>query len=135
MILGLICGCLPVLPQFFFHYYPKFASVLCCYPAPTKRRHPSTIRSHSTYNSKSKAWGHGKSFEVPGGDGSYKELDDFRGQQRVQGRSVIIEGGLDHSASTQEGWSPDTDSFVDLTIATPGTAIRKTVRVESVMEA
>ncbi|KAK0508119.1 hypothetical protein JMJ35_009203 [Cladonia borealis] len=135
VILGLICGCLPVLPRFFFHYYPKLASMLCYNPAFTKRPHPSTIRSHSTYASKPKTWGRGKSFEVPGGDGSYRELDDFRGQQRVQGRSVIIEGGLNHSASTQEGWSPDTDSFVDLTIATPSTAIRKTVRVESVMEA
>ena len=134
-MLGLICGCLPVLPQFFFHYYPKFASVLCCYPAPTKRHHPSTIRSHSTYTSNPKTRWPGQSLDVPGGDSSYKDLDDFRGQQRVQGHSVIIEGGLNHSSSTQEGWSPDSDSFADLAILTPSMAIRKTVRVDSHMGA
>ena len=71
---------------------------------------------------------------MPGGDGRYTELDDFRGQERVQGRSVIIEGGLNHSASTPEGWSPDTDSISDLETGIPSMAIRKTVRVETIME-
>ena len=77
----------------------------------------------------------GKSLEVPGDDGSYKELNVFRGQERVQGHSVIIEGGFNHSSSTQEEWSPDSDSYVDLAIGRPRTAIRKTVRIESLMEA
>ena len=77
----------------------------------------------------------GKSLEVPGGDGSYRELDNLRGQQRVQGHTEIIESGLNHSSSTQEEWSPDSDSYVDLAIERPSTANRKTVRVESVMEA
>lgn len=110
--------------------------MLCCNPTSTKRRHPSTIRSHYTHASKPKTRGPGQSLDVLGGDGSYRELDDFRGQERVPlGRLVTIKGGLNHSASTQEGWSPDTDSFVDLEIGTPSMAIRKTVRVESVMEA
>ena len=67
-------------------------------------------------------------------DGSYIELDDFRGQERTYGRSVTIEGGLNHSLSTHEGWSPYTDSFADLEIGTPTMAIRKRVRVESIME-
>lgn len=106
----------------------------CCNSAPTKKRCPSTIRPHSTYTGKRKTWGPGQSLDVPGGDGSYRELDDFRGQERVQGHLVIIEGGLNHSASTQEGWSPDTDSCVDLEMGTPSMSIRKTVRLESIME-
>ncbi len=107
----------------------------CCNPASTKRCRPSTTRPHSTYTGKPKTRGPGQSLDVPGGDGSYRELEDFRGQERVQGRVVIIEGGLNHSGSTREGWSPDTDSFADLEIGTPSMSIRKTVRVESVMEA
>ena len=67
-------------------------------------------------------------------DGSYTELDGFRGAERTYGRSVTIVGGLNRSLSTQEGWSPNTDSFMDIELGTPTMAIRKTVRVESVME-
>ena len=107
----------------------------CYNPGSTRTCRPSTLRSNSTYTGKPKTRGPRPSPDVPGGDGSYRELDEFRGHERVQGRLVIIEGGLNHSASTQEGRSPDTDSFVDLEIGTPSMAIRKTVCVESVMEA
>ncbi len=109
--------------------------MLCSNRASTERRGPSAIRSHSTYNGKSKTRWPGQSLDVPVRDGSYRELDDFGGQERIRGRSVIIEGGLNRSASTKEGWSPDTDSFVDLEVGTPSMSIRKTVRVESVLEA
>ena len=71
---------------------------------------------------------------MPVPDGSYRELDDFGGREGIKGRSVVIEGGLNHSGLTKDGHSPDTDSFVDLEYGTPSMAIRKTIRVESVME-
>ena len=108
--------------------------MLCFNPGSDRRRHNSSIRSHSPVTSKPKIRWPGRSLDVPALDGSYTELDDFRGQERTHGRSVTIEGGIKHSASTHDGWSPNTDSFADLEIGTPRMAIRKTVRVESITE-
>ena len=123
------------MPQFFVHYYPKLASILCFNPGSDRRRHHSSIKSHSEVTGQPKIRWSGRSLDVPVLDGSYTELDDFRGHQMTQGRSVTIVGGLNHSVSTQEGRSPYTDSSADLEIGTPRMAIRKTVRVESTIEA
>ena len=108
--------------------------MLCFKPGSDRRRHHSSIKSHSEVTGQPKIRWPGLSLDVPVLDGSYTELDDFRGQERTYGRSVTIVGGLNRSNSTQEGWSPYTDSFADLEIGTPSMAIRKTVRVESIME-
>ena len=108
--------------------------MLCFNPGSDRRRHQSSIKSHSEVTGKPKIRWPGRSLDVPVLDGSYTELDDFRGQERTYGRSVTIEGGLNHSLSRHEGWSLNTDSFADLELGTPTMAIRKTVRVESIME-
>lgn len=107
--------------------------MLCFNPGSDRRRHHSSIKSHSEVTGNPKIRWPGRSLDVPVLDGSYTELDEFRGHERTHGRSVTIVGGLNHSTLTQEGWGSYTDSSMDPEIETPTMAIRKTVRIESII--
>ena len=134
IVFGLTCSFLPVLPQFFLHCYPKITSKVFSWSTRTKDRHASTILSNPCYKSRPRTPWLGQSVDVPLTDSSYRELDNMSDGGRTKGRSIIIEGGYNHSRLRQDGEILAPDPFRDLEIAPPTNAIRKTVRVEMILE-
>ena len=120
MISGIVCGCLPILPQFFRHYVPKITTKLSLFYQRT-RRSRSTEGSNTIYSGQSMTHRRAGPLDLPAYSSNYLELKERDGLERTQGYSFTVEGSQGQESQT----------FVDLEDGSPKHGIQKTVRIET----
>lgn len=126
---AIICGCLPVLPQFFHHYVPKLTSKISTYRQKKSPGHISKHYGSSSHTTKAGSWQ--DPYDPRLLQGNYLELED---RDRTLGPSTIIQGGKHDSVSDiqQKGKHPRDESSQcsDTEKEAADGQILKTVRVE-----
>ncbi|KAL2042178.1 hypothetical protein N7G274_005366 [Stereocaulon virgatum] len=124
LVSGLVCGCLPVLPKFFRHYFQKTP------PTPSSR-FPGASTNFSDYMRRGKSATHCDvaPLDLPSNrrPGAYLELSERNEMKRAQGCPSTIAGGM--RRPTKQDRSQEGYEAVDLERGLPENCIRKKLRI------
>ncbi|MCJ1458495.1 hypothetical protein MMC28_008868, partial [Mycoblastus sanguinarius] len=97
---GILCGCLPVLPQFFRHFLPKIASKISTFRQTKSPSHISKKYGSSAHTGKTASWQ--DPYDPRLLQGNYLELGE---RDKTLGPSTTIHGGKQDSMSDiQKDW-------------------------------
>ncbi|MCJ1303445.1 hypothetical protein MMC08_006255 [Hypocenomyce scalaris] len=122
VISGILCGCLPVLPQFFRYYGPKVTAKLSSIRGSKTQGTSTNLSGASTTLSPAAPWQ--EPYAATLLTGTYHELEE---QECIEGNKTTVRGGTQPSSSETLGDDyRNTQESLDLE-----NGIRKTVRIET----